>query len=141
MPSNNGDKNKLTPLEEYELGRFLGGGSIDEAVKPRDDATSPLKYMMTMEGDRTQDNAPRYDVRDRRDAVAFASLISKCESHQYTRGINEVQTILGLLTAIKGKRIIHLVEGIIGEKRNFGGTLGSWTQKLQNIALNQNPKP
>jgi len=135
MP-NNGDNPEAMSVEELQH-IVAGGGSIDNALKAKDEGNSSIKYIMTTDGDNVEGNALRYDVKSYRYVVAISRLINQCRRHNDLDGENELKLILALSPAVRGKRVNIFSDTIIGEKKNFGVNANSFSQKLQDFAFNR----
>ena len=139
MDEKDNGQGSLTDIEKAELEKIVGEGSIDKALKAKDDAGTAVKYIMTTDGEDLLANALRFDIKDYRSVIAFASLSSKCIRHGYTEGENELKLILGLLPAIRGKRVNIFSDTVIGERKNFSGQQSNWGEKIKQWAFNQKP--
>lgn len=116
---------------------FLDTSSFEKAFKTQD-VLNAIRLII-LQDENFIDNAMRYNIPNRRFAVAAASYYRKCLKHGYTEGIEQLKMQLGLMTAIGEKRMLLLVEAVIGERKfkDNGQGVSGLADQIKNWAFNK----
>jgi hypothetical protein len=87
-----------------------------------------------------EQNALLLDVPSNQFAVAVKYAYYQYCKHKQTDRKKALMIQLGLLAAVKGKRVETFKEAIIGERRNYPFAKGDWGQGIKNFVFGEQNK-